>query len=404
MDVNEDIIGTDFGPGLMSTRQNIWIRRSFEAAIPVGTRKVRIILEFNLQDDSNNEGMIDYVTLNIRKGDKITSRDFGPNFSMWRLLFTKSNTYSGVALSELEFRSTLGGTDLCSGGSVLIGSEGIGGLGSYAFDDLRNTGYWAGEENGVALGTSWLGYDMQTVVRPAEIDITARTGTNSLQVGKDFILQGSNDGINWIDVQEYTDVDSFSSGQQKQFEVKQGIFDWHLESAIEGVSYDPGYYYSDSIGNTKGNIWKAKTRLNISEVSAYVQSSNSGPVKFSVFKVSFEESNGLIVPNTMIQSEDVAIPSNDGWVYATLPEDLELEVGEFFAVVVSEFSDDQVDIRYYGNILGNDSTETLYNPYNEHVVERYGSWLSYEDSLYDSQLNEALNRSLYCVDFKGNVF
>lgn len=215
-------ISEDFGPGMFRANDDMWFpRESDDVAIPANTRFIRIIPEWllNTSIGDNNEAHIREIRAEVWKGQKPSDRDTGPNYTKWRLSFDNYNTWNGIGLGEIEFRDAIGGVDLATGGTIIAGSSSLGGDPSYAFDDIRNNGFWAGELNGVGLGTSWIGYSKGAEWRPREIDITARDGSAASQMATSMYLEGSNDGVNWTRVQYYGDIPEFSSRQQKQFEV-----------------------------------------------------------------------------------------------------------------------------------------------------------------------------------------
>ena len=215
-------IAEDFGPGMFRANNDMWFpRESDDTPIPANTRTIRIIPEWllNTSIGDDNEAHIREIRAEVWKGQKPSDRDTGPDYTKWRLKFDNYNTWNGVGLGEIEFRGSIGGADLATGGTIISGSSSLGGDPSYAFDDIRNNGFWAGELDGVGLGTSWIGYSKGAEWRPREIDITARDGSAASQMAPSMYLEGSNDGVNWTRVQYYSDIDEFASRQQRQFEV-----------------------------------------------------------------------------------------------------------------------------------------------------------------------------------------
>ncbi|ACL81346.1 hypothetical protein [Silicibacter phage DSS3phi2] len=339
-DVNMTLIGQDNGPGLWSSPADIWFYRAFEDPIPPMTRWVRIYLEFNVQSGTSNDAGIDDVSMYIRKGAKVNNRNFGPLFEQWRLRFTKANTWSGTGLSEIEFRPTPAGTDLATGGSPIFGSAGLGVLNAdFAFDDLRNTGYWAGEENGIANGTAWVGYDMITPVRPEVIDITARSGSDSLQVGREFYIEGSNDGLRWTPVQFYREemVGTFTSGERKQFPIPRGAYDWYTAYFTgAGYTYSRDNFEGDDYAG-KGSVWTCETRLNIDEIRVLVDDNQPTPFNFrlQLARINFQK-NGSFQPGMISEVlEDftlstAGLSAGPTWISQACTSSHEFEVGEAF--------------------------------------------------------------------------
>lgn len=61
-DIGMGSLGTNAGPGLLATTASIWtLRNIFGLSVPVNTRFVRIILEFNRTAGGNNDGYIDFI-------------------------------------------------------------------------------------------------------------------------------------------------------------------------------------------------------------------------------------------------------------------------------------------------------------------------------------------------------
>ena len=78
-----------------------------------------------------------------------------------------------------------------------------------AFDGItnnHNTG-WVGTSNKVA--GQWLGYNFDKLVTIRKFKITNRyTGSNQAGAPNSFKLQGSNNGTDWYDIQQYTNTNS----------------------------------------------------------------------------------------------------------------------------------------------------------------------------------------------------
>lgn len=268
---NNTLLGFHDGPGLWATPNDVFYYREFTDSIPSGTRYIRVQVEFNWQSGDDTNAHIDTISMQIYKGNRGIGQDLGPEFEQWRLRFLTANTWSGGALSELEFRDTPGTVDLATGGSPIFGSAGNGvSNADAAFDDLRNTGYWAGAQNSIAEGTSWIGYNFGTSVQPGEIDITARTGSNALQVPRTYMIEGSDDGIRWTPhylVDEDLAGPAYNSGEQRSILVPKGLIPFHKDHP------DAGLFTTGRIGNFsddflgKGNMFYCHSRLQITDLA-----------------------------------------------------------------------------------------------------------------------------------------
>lgn len=132
-------------------------------------------------------------------------------FSYWRLYITatQDNVYAEIA--ELEMRETAGGADQCSGGtatsSVDLGSPYTPGA---AIDNDVNT-FWVG-----LTVPAWWQYQFSLPKKIVQLSITARSVTYHYL--KDFSLQKSVNGTDWITVQSWTGQ-SFTGGETKLFNV-----------------------------------------------------------------------------------------------------------------------------------------------------------------------------------------
>ena len=420
-DVNMTLIGQENGPGLWSSPADIWFYRTFEEPIPPMTRWVRIYLEFNVQSGTSNDAGIDDVSMYIRKGAKVNNRDYGPLFEQWRLRFTKANTWSGTALSEIEFRPTPSGTDLATGGSPIFGSAGLGVLNAdYAFDDLRNTGYWAGEENGMANGTAWIGYDMGTPVRPEVIDITARSGSDSLQVGREFYIEGSNDGLRWTPVQFYREemVGTFSSGERKQFQIPRGAYDWFTEYFTgAGYTYSRTHLGTDDFAG-KGSVWICESRLNIDEIRVLVDDNQLSPFNFrlQLARINFQK-NGSNQPGMVSEVLEDFTLSSAGlgagltWVSQACTSSHEFEVGEAFLLRF-------YDLDAATNPIDANEGRTRWIDYNGEqseymirngIARRIGTWEGGNADISIGSVNPNGNLGggigvYFALDFKGSIY
>lgn len=419
-DVNMTLIGQDNGPGLWSSPADIWFYRAFEDPIPPMTRWVRIYLEFNVQSGTSNDAGIDDVSLYIRKGAKVNNRDYGPLFEQWRLRFTKANTWSGTGLSEIEFRPTPSGTDLATGGSPIFGSAGLGVLNAdYAFDDLRNTGYWAGGENGIANGTAWVGYDMGTPVRPEVIDITARSGSDSLQVGREFYIEGSNDGLRWTPVQFYREemIGTFTSGERKQYPTPRGAYDWFTAYfSGTGYTYIRDVYSGDNFAG-KGSIWISESRLNIDEIRVLIDDNQPSPFSFrlQLARINFQK-NGMFIPGMVSEILEDFTLSSAGlsagltWVSQVCTTSHEFEVGEAFLLRFFDLNaatnpvDPNEGRTRWINYNGEKSDYMIRNGIARRISPWEGGAASISiGSVNPSSFNEGAGR-YFALDFKGSIY
>lgn len=335
-DANDNLVGTESGPGLNMIGQDVWVYRDCIGNLPIGTRKIYLYIEWLWQSGDDIRCYVDSITGKIIKGNIPTTRteNEGPNYDHWRIRFTGVNQSNEGALGELEFRSSVGGANLATGGTPIAGSVGNGGQLAYAFDGLRNQFYWAGEQDAISKGTSWVGYQFPTSVKPAEIDITARLGSFANQAGSAMCLEGSNNGQTWIKVQDYPDIGTFNSLQQKQFEVLSGTTDFIFNvypSSISATTSGLGNYDYPS----KGSVYVANARLTLKELKVHFGGSDDFDYRLYVMK-GLESNSGYAITDILYESGDLNSPVGTTENTVTLP-DIEIEVGEEFILAFQDY-------------------------------------------------------------------
>lgn len=264
LDASGGVVGFYAGPGRWAAPSSFWFFRSFtDAAIPANTRSIRMTIEFynaNHATNPHNRGMVDSLQANIRKGSQILARDYGPDFPYLRLRFVEEGTYSGAALNELEFGDlSTGGTNLATGGTPLAGSEGLGSSAANAFSGDTTAGdFWAGAENAIADGSSWIGYHFPSSVSPESLTIHGRLGPAANQMGTAWYLEGSQDGSYWVKIQKFNDSEVWENSENRTYEVLQVPQDYGIP-AVGSIS-------NGSSRAVKGNIYRMKARLDLTNV------------------------------------------------------------------------------------------------------------------------------------------
>lgn len=413
LDINRNVISAVDPQSMWAGPQaGYWVQIDHEVPIPPNTRFIRFIQEYALISGTHANGRIDYIQGWIRKGAKPTFTDVGPTADKWRIRFTRANSYPGCSLSELEFRPISGGADAATGGTPLFGSEGNGGLAVYAFDDLRNTGYWAGEQSGVANGTAWIGYDFPVPIRPAELDVTLRSGNGALEFGRDFYVEMSDDGNNWYKVQFYRNwpiAAPLPTQQQIQIEV--------LPTGPFPVtrSLRPNMQYLRQTSNiddfsTKGVVFRAKVRMEITHVSfGAIGSLVDWDGMIYIAKAAYQ--NGRWMIRSLQESVTFTIPNAGGvsvFHEFTLPNPVQYDVDEFFAIMVTDFDaatasisagEGRIGFFNVNELVLSDGTTWRENKY----TSRWGS--IHRNDLIPSagDFDEGVTYLDYAVDFRGNI-
>jgi hypothetical protein len=144
--------------------------------------------------------------------DQLGGYPDGPH-AYWRVLVTAVNgggTF-GAEVSEIQFRATVGGASLTSGGTAIAGSTGSGSAAN-AFDGAST--YWDSASGSIAGGTSWIGYHFATPVQVAEVFVE-ENGPGVTSLGPTAgTVQYSDDGSTWHDAWALTFVNWFTLNPQ----------------------------------------------------------------------------------------------------------------------------------------------------------------------------------------------
>lgn len=418
---NGDLISLDSGPGLWASPNDIFFRREYDCAIPALTRTIRIYAEFNLQLGTDNDAQIDSIQMNIWKGDKPATRLRGPDFNMWRLRFLQARTWSGGALSELEFRSSPGSLDLTdsiAGNGPIFGSAGLGTANANAaFDNQRNTSYWAGGENSIAENKSWIGYDFDTAVRPEAVEITARPGSDALQVPKSFIIEGSDDGVLWTPVHNVPEViagPAYNTGERREILIPKGTIDfWRNHPDIGNVSYIRNAFGADDYVG-KGNVFLCHSRINVTHLSVLLQNQTLAfDYRMQIARVTGQKTgqNGFGMISEVLETIDTTSPSGSdvwGWHDFALSDTYEFEVGDYFLV---RFYDTDVLSNPVqateGRTVYIDTWDGLDQYSLRQVAEIISPWNKGSMDLNIGDVNPTTAGGTFApwaLDFKGNVF
>lgn len=143
-------------------------------------------------------------------------------FKYWRVFITAANSTPVYgSIQELEFRATVGGATLCTGGSPIASSYYTPPdyFPSIAFDgDITSVGpnppeCWAA--SGIET-QPWLGYVLPAPSAVSQIMVCARH-TTPAQSPKDFTIQASDDGAAWVDQWSVTNQTAWAAGEIRTF-------------------------------------------------------------------------------------------------------------------------------------------------------------------------------------------
>jgi hypothetical protein len=115
-------------------------------------------------------------------------------FTHWRVYITANGSDPYIQCAELTMHESVGGSNVCSGGTAFAsGDLGGGEVPASAFDGNTGT-YWTSQNGG-----PWaLGYQFASAKDIKKITWTA-TGSNTTRNPYTAVVQASNDGSSWTD-------------------------------------------------------------------------------------------------------------------------------------------------------------------------------------------------------------
>jgi hypothetical protein len=179
--------------------------------------------------------------------------DFTPaTYSYYRVLFSAAQSGAYISLAKVEFRDSVGGTNLASGGTPSADSFYSAGYESDKAFDADATTVWAS----AATFPHWLKYTFPGPVTVGELAIQAvNSGYGTLtESPKDFVLQYSPNNTDWTTVLSATGQTSWSYGQVRTYAVSQVNYppDDPAPPALTPYSYR--LLVSDANGDTSFNL------------------------------------------------------------------------------------------------------------------------------------------------------
>ncbi|MBF0191722.1 MAG: discoidin domain-containing protein [Magnetococcales bacterium] len=175
----------------------------------------------------------------------------------WRLYITKATHLDRniLQIQALEFRATLGGASICTGGSAFASAAHESHPASLAFDGDDETywGAWLGDSEPV-----WIGYDLGPG-RASEVEEIALLTANPDSAPSTFSLQHSDDGALWTTLKQWTALQSYYyPGLEKTlFSIH-----WMLDAAAAvATPYD--FNHTDAGPHRYWRLFITKTNLGI---------------------------------------------------------------------------------------------------------------------------------------------
>lgn len=144
-------------------------------------------------------------------------------YRYWRVNVSQNNGGTNyVAIAELEFRATIGGSDLTTptGAITAAASSGDANSGNayyMAFDD-NLTNEWS--SNALSIPQGWIRYDFGTPIYIAEISMCANHATGEVHpqyAPLNFTVEGSNDLATWVTKKSVTGQTNWLNSEFRQF-------------------------------------------------------------------------------------------------------------------------------------------------------------------------------------------
>lgn len=129
----------------------------------------------------------------------------------WRMYITANNGYSGgfyMVIGELQFRTSIGGSNVATGGTPISDSSFSGRPASNAFDGNTSTS-WASAGTGLP---HYIGYDFGAGNEKDIVEMSVLPADQLAQWPTDWQLQYSDDGSTWSTLFRVQFTDWSSSG------------------------------------------------------------------------------------------------------------------------------------------------------------------------------------------------
>lgn len=125
-----------------------------------------------------------------------------------RILVTTADGGTNVAIAEMDFRASIGGSDQATGGNAIASASTGGSLPVNAFLNNGTSSLWQGS----GVSGQWLGYQFPSPVQFAEVWIQAPASSFN-RAPKDFTIQGTNDGSSWTTLLSPASQSGWTSAQ-----------------------------------------------------------------------------------------------------------------------------------------------------------------------------------------------
>ena len=142
-----------------------------------------------------------------------------PKLDRWRLRVLDTYGQNITSIVELEWRTTVGGTQAAVGGAVLENATLTSYAGSYAYDGVTQTSteqFWVGNGVGASIGYQW-----ENATYIAEYVVYARDASNfATQNPRSWVVEYSEDnGLTWVAVDYRYGQDGWQAGVGRVFTI-----------------------------------------------------------------------------------------------------------------------------------------------------------------------------------------
>lgn len=197
------------------------------------------------------------------------------NHRYWRV---RGSGALSFGLRDIEFRETIGGANIASGGLAIASSAEPGYPASNAFDGSATT-YWT-SVTGDASDFAWIGYRFPQDVSISQVALTSHNdGTSGQQstsatVPSYLLVEYSDDGSSWTTAWVEENVAPFRAGETRTFETPHLV----AGTAVYGQSREVGMGWTkvSDIFETNPVTSSSWTKDDVSKMRISLQSRPSG--------------------------------------------------------------------------------------------------------------------------------
>jgi hypothetical protein len=137
----------------------------------------------------------------------------------WRVYVTAVQSAGYTSCMELYLRTSIGGSNVATGGTASASSVGFGWTAAGAFDGTTAGNGWHSGNNALPTTPEWLQYDLGSGNDKDIVEFAwaVRPGNETSQAPKDLQLQYSDNGSSWTTLYTRTGETSYSSGETRSW-------------------------------------------------------------------------------------------------------------------------------------------------------------------------------------------